>query len=238
MHASRLWHFFEPPLTFAAIMRKIGGLLLILTLGVFSAQDSTVIYRSWEHHVPGEILPADSVFGRAHVVVSYRGEQPVRIQHYGADGRMEAHVVNEYDSLGNHLVRREYYTNGLVKAEWRFRNNLEDIHLFRRIYGENFKPLNRNYIVNQEFNPDGRETEYAVRGAGGDLICHRATEYNESGRKHREILVDDLQQKTILERRYHYRDDDGRVTLEEFNGSGKLIQRVVLFDDDILPATY
>ncbi len=211
----------------------IFGIIFSL-FSILLAQDSTVFYTHWDRIVVGDILSADSIGGRAHSVVSFRNERPIRIQHYGEKGDLLAYQENQFDSLGNHLTRKDFYPNGELMEEWVFQNDLMDIHLFRRIYGDSFKPTNRNYTVQRTFNRQGRETGYYVRGVDGKDMCHQITEYNADNRKSRELLVDDLRGDTILERKYRYKGD--RTILEEFDGRGKMIQRVVLFDDDVIPA--
>ena len=217
-------------------MTKIGLIILMLLTVSLEAQDSTVFYSRWDGISQGRILDTDSLQGTSYTVVTFQAEKPVMIQRYAANGNLEEHFQNEYDSLGNNLVKLEYYPNGILKERWSFQNSLEEIHLFRRIYGDTFKPLNRNYVVNQIYNSEGRETGYFVTGVDGKSICHQETVYDDQGRKYREFLVDDLKKQTLIERRYTYKDEQGTVVLEEFDKRGKLVQRVVLFDDDIYPA--
>ncbi len=217
-------------------MLKSGLMLLVTTCVLLTAQDSTVFYDQWEFGHAGNLLDPDSLQGREHSVVTFRDGQPILNQHYARDGSLEFHEENQYDSLGNHLIREWFYPTGILQERWVFENELEDIHLFRRIYGDTFKPLNRNYLVHQRYNAEGRETLYAVLGVNGETICHQATVYDDQGRKSEEALVDDLQGITLLERRYRYRKETGQVVLEEYDREGKLSQRVVLYDTEIYPA--
>ena len=102
--------------------------------------------------------------------------------------------------------------------------------LFRKIFGSTFYPANSNFMIRREYNEYGRETGYYIIGVRGQNICSRTTIYREDRRKDREILRDELKGKVLTERRYKYIDDENRTVLEEFNGEGKMMQRVVLFD--------
>lgn len=205
---------------------------IVLNLAVgLHGQDSTVFYTHWDRVSSGELLSADSLEGTAHTAVQYRDHLPLRIQHYDNSGNLVAHRLNSYDSLGNHLSRTDFYPNGKPMEEWVFQNNLSELNLFRQIYENSFLPTNRNYSVQRTFNEGGRETGYYIRSVDGKSICHQTTDYNSEDRKTHEILVDDLKGITILERKYRYKDD--RIILEEYDGGGKMVQRVVLFDENV-----
>ena len=117
-----------------------------------------------------------------------------------------------------------------LREEMLFRNNPDEIALFRKVFGSTFSPANSNFTIYREYNQFGRELVYHIMGVHGQLIYSRTTRYREDRRKDKEILRDDLNNRLLAERRYKYDDRKNRTILEEFNGDGKLVQRVVLFD--------
>jgi hypothetical protein len=202
---------------------------------VAMGQDSTFMYLGWGK--PGSAIktPLDSLSGENYSKVVYLDDKPVQIDRYRADGTIERSIENTYDDYGNHLSRKSFDDQRQLREEMLFRNNPDEIALFRKVFGSTFSPANSNFTIYREYNEFGRELAYHIMGVHGSLIYSRTTLYREDRRKDKEILMDNLNDRLLAERKYKYDDKEKRTILEEFNGEGKLVQRVVLFDQhDIL----
>lgn len=211
-------------------MKQIVWTISILCCVAVLAQDSSSFYSGWGK--PGTALyePRDSLIGEKYSEVILSDERPIRIRQYRADGSLERTVENSYDEYGNHISRKSYDDKKQLREEMLFRNNPEEIALFRKVFGSTFNPANSNFTIYREYNEYGRELAYHIMGVHGRLIYSRTTLYREDRRKDKEILRDDLNNRLLAERKYKYDDKEKRTILEEFNGDGKLVQRVVLFD--------
>jgi len=168
--------------------------------------------------------------GKAYTLVTLKGENPVLIKRFDEKHDLHEHIENEYDEVGNHLSSKLFDARGRLREENIFQNDPTEVALFQTIFGNTFVPENSNFMIRREYNEFERETGYFIIGVRGQTLCSRVTLYREDRRKDREILRDDLAGKVLTERRYKYIDSENRTVLEEFNGTGKLVQRVVLFD--------
>ncbi len=211
-------------------MKNFIGLLIILSFGCALAQDTTYFYYGWGKPGTGPYLPKKAMVDTSYTMVRMEGGHPVLLRYYDASNELKDVAKNEYDKYGNHVTRRSYYPSGQLREELIFRNDPDEMALFRTIFGPTFSPANSNFMIRREYNFYGRETGYFIIGVRGETLCSRVTTYREDRRKDREILRDDLKKTILADRRYKYFDDEDRTVLEEFNGAGKLVQRVVLFD--------
>ena len=211
-------------------MKQIVSIISIFCCVVTEAQDSSYTYLGWGKPGAATYVSVDSLRGEDYSEVVFSAERPVKISKYRADGTLERSIENTYDDHGNHLSRKSYDDQSQLREEMLFRNNPEEIALFRKVFGSTFSPANSNFTIYREFNEFGRELAYHIMGVHGRLIYSRTTLYREDRRKDKEILRDDLNDRLLAERKYKYDDKEKRTILEEFNGDGKLVQRVVLFD--------
>jgi len=211
-------------------MKKLLGICIVLFCISVSAQDSSYYFVGWGK--PGSTVSVafDSLGGAQYTQVKMSGSKPIIIKHYSAKHVIADHVENEYDQYGNHMASRSYDDQGRLREEAIFQNDPSEMALFRTIFGDTFIPANSNFMIRREYNDFERETGYFIIGVMGQTLCSRITLYREDRRKDREILRDDLKGKILTERRYKYIDTENRTVLEEFNGAGKMVQRVVLFD--------
>ncbi|MCF7823471.1 MAG: hypothetical protein K9N35_04800 [Candidatus Marinimicrobia bacterium] len=172
----------------------------------------------------------DSVKNSEYTMVTLHKDRPVLLKHFRADRVLENYTENEYDEYGNHISQRSFDKAGQKREEMLFKNDPEELALFRTVFGPTFIPANSNFSIRREYNDSGRETGYFILGVDGRNIYSRITTYREDGRKEKEILKDHLNGTLLAERRYKYIDQEKRTVLEEFDGMGKMVQRVVLFD--------
>ncbi|MCF7808664.1 MAG: hypothetical protein K9M49_04090 [Candidatus Marinimicrobia bacterium] len=194
------------------------------------AQDSSYYYSGWGKPSTVISIPRDSIKNAAFTRVTFSKENPVLLEQYDANGALTWTIRNAYDEYGNHLSRKKYDAKEQLREESVFRNNPEEIALFRKVFGATFNPANSNFTIFREYNEFGREQSYLIMGVHGKAIYSRITLYREDRRKDKEVLRDDLNDRLLAERCYKYDDKESRTILEEFNGEGKLVQRVVLFD--------
>ena len=206
--------------------------MLILACIGAAAQDSTYYFQGWGK--PGSIpfVPRETLKKTDYTQVRMVADRPVMIKHFTAANALQDHRENEYDQFGNHSATRSYYPSGQLREEIIFRNDPKEMTLFKQVFGPTFSPENSNFMIRREYNEYGRETGYFIEGVRGQMICSRVTTYREDRRKERELVKDDLKGTILADRRYKYFDNEGRTVLEEFNGQGKLVQRVVLFDQN------
>lgn len=211
-------------------MKRLIVLLLILSSLSVSAQDSSYYYAGWGKPGAAVFMPLDSLKAVEYTQVKMINDKPRLIKHFNASKVLQDHVVNEFDDYGNHKSSRSYDMLGHLREESIFQNDPSEMALFRTIFGNTFIPANSNFMIRREYNEFERETGYYIIGVRGQTLCSKETVYREDRRKDREILRDDLQGIVLTERRYKYIDSENRTVLEEFDGSGKMVQRVVLFD--------
>ncbi len=203
--------------------------LVLFCIGT-QAQDTTYYYSGWGKPGMAVFLPLDSITNSDYTLVKYEQDKPTLIKHYAADKTLQNHVENVYDQHGNHIAQKKYDNKGQLRTETIFQNDPTEMALFRTVFGPTFSPANSNFMIRREYNSYGRETGYYIIGIRGQTICSRTTSYREDRRKEKEILRDDLDGVVLTERRYKYIDSENRTVLEEFDGQGKMTQRVVLFD--------
>lgn len=216
-------------------MKQALTFILTLTATMALAQDTTYYFLGWGKPGVANFAPRDSMEDKQHTQVKYVDDQPVLLKHYDAKNQLQNHVENEYDERGNHLISRTYDNQGTLREELVFRNNPNEMAIFRKIFGSTFNPGNFNFMIQRDYNEWGRETGYYIIGVHGRPVCSREILYREDRRKDREILKDDVNDIVLTERRYKYVDAENRTILEEYNGAGKMVQKVVLFDHhDIL----
>ncbi len=211
-------------------MKQLTRLIIILFITSASAQEIIRYYVGWGKPGTAVFAPRDSMKDKQHTQVKFVADKPVFLKHYNANNTLQDHVENEYDQYGNHIVQKTYYSHGQLKEENIFKNDPSEMALFRTIFGPTFSPSNSNFMIRREYNRYGRETGYFIIGVRGQTICSRITSYRDDRRKEKEIMRDDLKGIVLTERRYKYIDAENRTILEEFNGQGKMVQRVVLFD--------
>jgi hypothetical protein len=207
----------------------IGFIILLACLGV-QAQDSSYTYAGWGKPGSAQSVPLKVLKDKAFTLVILRGENPVLIKRFNEQHTLHEHIENEYDERGNHRSSKLFDATGRLREESIFQNDPTEMALFRTIFGNTFVPANSNFMIRREYNEFERETGYFIIGVMGRTLASRVTLYREDRRKDREILRDDLAGKVLIERRYKYVDAENRTVLEEFDGSGKMLQRVVLFD--------
>lgn len=220
---------------FYANMKTIISLIILFAgLGV-QAQDSSYTYAGWGKPGSAQSVPLKLLRGKAFTLVILKGENPVLIKRYNEQHALHQHIENEYDEYGNHHASKLFDEMGRLREENIFQNDPDELALFRTIFGNTFVPSNSNFMIRREYNEFERESGYYIIGVRGQTLYSRVTLYREDRRKDKEILKDDLSGKLLAERRYKYIDSENRTILEEFNGAGKMVQRVVLFDHhDIL----
>ena len=211
-------------------MKKHIGFIIVLFCISVNAQDSSYYYAGWGKPGNAPYVALDSLQGIDYTQVKLVDEKPLLVKHFNMDHVLQDHVENEYDQYGNHKARRSYDMRGKLREVSIFQNDPSEMALFRTIFGDTFVPANSNFMIRREYNDFERETAYLVIGVRGQTICSRETIYREDRRKDKEILRDDLRGVILTERRYKYIDAENRTVLEEYNGTGKLVQRVVLFD--------
>lgn len=211
-------------------MKQLVCIVSILCCVAVVAQDSSYYYLGWGKPGTSQQVAEAATAGEDHTKVTTKDGKPVEIRNFNADGTLAWFIENTYDEYGNHISRKRYDDKKQLREEMLFRNNPEEIALFRKVFGSTFSPANSNFTIYREYNEFGRELNYHIMGVQGRLIYSRTTLYREDRRKDKEILRDDLNDKLLAERRYKYDDTERRTVLEEFNGDGKLVQRVVLFD--------
>ncbi len=207
----------------------IGLIIYLLLSGVF-AQDTSYFYAGWGKPGTARFVPLDTLKDTAYTHVKMEDENPVLLKQFNAQQELQGHLENEFDDYGNHKAQRIYDAAGRLREEMIFQNDPTEMSLFRTIFGETFVPANSNFMIRREYNEFERETGYFIIGVRGQTLCSKITIYRDDRRKDREILKDDLEGKRLIERRYKYIDAENRTILEEFNGAGKMVQRVVLFD--------
>lgn len=211
-------------------MKRLLGFFIIFSCISAETLDSTYYYAGWDKPGKASFVPLDSLQGEQYTEVQMLDDRAVMIKHYSTEGLLNDHLENEYDSYGNHILQKMYDNSGQLREENIFRNDPDEMALFRTVFGSTFNPANSNFMIRREYNENGRETGYFIVGVRGQTICSRTTIYRYDKRKDREILRDDLKGVTLTERRYKYDDSENRTVLEEYNGKGKMTQRVVLFD--------
>ncbi len=217
-------------------MKTIIGVILVLAGLCVQAQDTSYTYLGWGKPGSARPISLDSLKGLPFTEVKIVQDNPVLIKRFDKNHGIHEHVKNTYDERGNHIASKRFDAKGRLREENVFENDPTEMALFRTIFGNTFVPENSNFMIRREYNEFERETGYFVVGVMGQTLCSRKTYYRDDRRKDREILRDDLAGKVLTERRYKYVDSENRTVLEEFDGSGKLIQRVVLFDHhDIIP---
>ena len=207
----------------------IGFIFTLLSMGVL-AQDSSYTFAGWGKPGSSQPIPLDALKGKSYTQVKLVDEKPLQIRRFDEKNVLTEQINNEYDERGNHLASRLYGSTGNLIEESIFQNDPTEMALFRTIFGNTFVPANSNFMIRREYNDYERETGYFIVGVRGQTLCSRVTIYREDRRKDKEILRDDLAGKILTERRYKYVDSENRTVLEEFDGTGKLVQRVVLFD--------
>lgn len=210
--------------------------LIVLMLGLsLQAQDSSYTYAGWGKPGTATAVPLKLLRGKAFTLVILKGEDPVTIKRFNEKQKLHERVENTYDEYGNHLSSKLFDGRGRLREENIFENDPNEMAQFRTIFGPTFIPSSSNFMIRREYNEFERETGYFIIGVRGQTLYSRVTHYREDRRKKKEILRDDLAGELLLERRYKYIDSENRTVLEEFDGTGKLTQRVVLFDHhDIL----
>jgi hypothetical protein len=211
-------------------MKTLLGISIVLFCFSVQAQDSSYFYSGWGKPGNARYVAFDSLGNTQYSQVKMSDSKPLLIKHYSRDHVIQGHIENEYDQYGNHVSSKTYDGQGRLREETIYRNDPSEMALFRTIFGDTFIPANSNFMIRREYNDFERETGYYIMGVRGQTLCSRITLYREDRRKEREILKDDLEGKVLTERRYKYIDEENRTVLEEFNGSGKMVQRVVLFD--------
>ena len=211
-------------------MKTFIGFIIILACLSVQAQDSSYAYAGWGKPGSAQAVPLKLLKGKAFTLVILEGENPVLIKRFDEQHNLHEHVENEYDQYGNHHSSKLFDAMGRLREENIFQNDPTEMTLFRTIFGNTFVPANSNFMIRREYNEFERETGYFIIGVRGQTLCSRVTYYREDRRKDREILRDDLAGIILTERRYKYIDSENRTVLEEFDGTGKLVQRVVLFD--------
>jgi len=216
-------------------MKTFIGVIIVL-LGISAqAQDSSYSYAGWGKPGSAQSLPMKLLRGKAFTLVILNAENPVLIKRFNEKHGLHEHIKNEYDEYGNHISSKLFDAMGRLREENIFQNVPDELALFRTIFGNTFVPANFNFMIRREYNAFERETGYFIIGVRGQALYSRVTVYREDRRKDKEILRDELSGKLLTERRYKYIDSENRTVLEEFNGEGKMVQRVVLFDHhDIL----
>lgn len=193
-------------------------------------QDSSYYYVGWGKPGTAAFVARDSLKDFDYTQVDFLNNKPVMIKHFSRDSILQDHVENEYDQYGNHISSKSFNAFNKGREEFIFRNDPTEMALFRTVFGPTFSPANSNFMIRREYNEYGRETAYYIIGAHGKNLCSRITIYRDDKRKEQEILRDELNDTLLTERRYKYVDSEKRTILEEFNGAGKMVQRVVLFD--------
>jgi len=211
-------------------MKQIFSIIILCCLSA-QAQDSTAYFAGWGKVGLAVFVDLDSLKETDYTMVGFGEDKPVFLKRFKADGSLANTVENEYDQYGNHIAQRSYDEHGQLREELLFRNAPEELALFRTVFGETFVPANSNFSIRREYNESGRETGYFIIGVQGQNIYSRITSYRQDGRKDKEVLRDHLNGTLLAERRYKYFDEEQRTVLEEFNGAGKMVQRVVLFDN-------
>ncbi|MBT4360512.1 MAG: hypothetical protein HOB84_15975 [Candidatus Marinimicrobia bacterium] len=207
----------------------IGFIITLVCLSV-QAQDSSYSYAGWGKPGSGQAVPLKVLKDKSFTQVILTDENPVLIKRFDEKHALHEHIENEYDEYGNHLSSKLFDATGRLREESKFQNDPTEMALFRTIFGNTFVPANSNFMIRREYNEFERETGYFIVGVMGQTLFSRVTLYREDRRKDHEILRDDLADKILTERRYKYIDSENRTVLEEFDGTGKMVQRVVLFD--------
>jgi len=211
-------------------MKTFIGFIIVLACLSVQAQDSSYAYAGWGKPGSAQSVPLKALKGKAFTLVILNGEKPELIKRFDDKHGLHEHIENEYDEFGNHYSSKLFDAMGRLREASVFQNDPTEMALFRTIFGNTFVPANSNFMIRREYNEFERETGYFIIGVRGQTLCSRVTLYREDRRKDREILRDDLAGKILTERRYKYIDAENRTVLEEFDGTGKMVQRVVLFD--------
>lgn len=211
-------------------MKFLFSTIVLFSCLCVSAQDTTYYFLGWGKPGQAVYVPRDSVRAKDFTQVKMVDGRPALIKRYTAEQTLQEHSENAYDRYGNHISIKSYYPSGQLQEELIFRNDPAEMTLFRTVFGPTFMPENSNFMIRREYNEYGRETGYFIIGVQGKVICSRVIAYREDRRKDSELLKDELNQVVLADRRYKYFDDEDRTVLEEFNDQGKMVQRVVLFD--------
>lgn len=211
-------------------MKKFIGFIIITLAISIQAQDSSYYYAGWGKPGTATYVALEAINDTVYSQVTFSNDKPVLVKQFDTRRMLKGHLVNEYDEYGNHKSRKSFDGLGRLREELIFQNDPSEMALFKTIFGDTFIPANSNFLIRREYNEFERETGYFVVGIRGQTLCSRVTLYRDDRRKDREILRDDLAGVILTERRYRYIDSENRTILEEYNGSGKMVQRVVLFD--------
>ncbi len=211
-------------------MKNFIGFTIVLACLSVQAQDSSYSFAGWGKPGSAQAVSIDSLSGKAYTQVKLDSLKPVLIKRFDKKHKLHERVENTYDERGNHASSKLFDAMDRLREESIFQNDPSEMALFRTIFGNTFVPANSNFMIRREYNDFERETGYFIIGIRGQTLCSRVTLYREDRRKDREILTDDLAGKILTERRYKYVDAENRTVLEEFDGTGKMVQRVVLFD--------
>ncbi|NQV41280.1 MAG: hypothetical protein HQ506_02910 [Candidatus Marinimicrobia bacterium] len=211
-------------------MKSFIGFITVLVCLSVQAQDSSYSYAGWGKPGSAQSVPLKDLKDISFTLVILKGENPVLIKRFNEKHTLHEHIENEYDERGNHHASKLFDDMGRLREENVFQNDPTEMALFRTIFGNTFVPANSNFMIRRQYNEFERETGYFIIGITGQTLASRVTLYRTDRRKDREILRDDLANIVLIERRYKYVDAENRTVLEEYDGSGKLLQRVVLFD--------
>jgi len=212
----------------------IGLIVLLLSIGLYG-QDSSYTYAGWGKPGTANSVPLKLLRGKAFTLVILKGEDQITVKRFNKKHKLHERVENSFDEHGNHLTSKLFDGKGRLREENVFENDPDEMAQFRTIFGSTFIPASSNFMIRREYSEFERETGYFIIGVRGQTLYSRVTTYREDRRKDKEILRDELAGKLLLERRYKYIDSENRTILEEYDGMGKLTQRVVLFDHhDIL----
>lgn len=227
--------FLSGSVVFKLNMKALLVSIITLSTLTLQAQDSTYTYAGWGKPGSAQAVPLTLLIGKAYSQVTMKADKPTLIKRFDKAHELHESVRNDYDEYGNHYSSQRFDQRGHLREINIFQNDPGEMNLFRTIFGNTFVPANSNFMIRREYNEFERETGYFILDVGGRLLYSRVTQYREDRRKAKEVLSDDLAGKLLLERRYKYIDAENRTVLEEFDASGKLVQRVVLFDHhDIL----
>ncbi len=211
-------------------MKSFIGFITILVCLSVQAQDSSYSYAGWGKPGSAQSVPLKELKDKSFTLVILQDDNPVLIKRFNEKHTLHEHIENEYDERGNHRSSKRFDEMGRLREENVFQNDPTEMALFRTIFGSTFVPANSNFMIRRQYNEFERETGYFIIGITGQTLASRVTLYREDRRKDREILRDDLADIVLIERRYKYVDAENRTVLEEYDGSGKMLQRVVLFD--------
>jgi hypothetical protein len=200
--------------------------------GQIEKENGTLYYREWSRADVSPPQTRSELLGKPHVGVTYKFDKVIAVVWYNAEDRIVKRERSFYDQNGNPKTRKVFDGNNQLVKEFQFRTNAGTLPELKFVFGENFVQIDRYFLVEIDYNSNGRELLFTIKEISGELICHRQTAYNEDGRKREEIFVNDTNNSIITRTKFKYDIEKNQTVVEEYDGDANLTSRVVLYGHD------